>query len=168
MSLCIHCAAEIPEGSAFCTTCGKKQVTVYHHTFERNGMSEAAFIDEINRWFAANPRVANVKGQFGYRSVFGFPVNNYHLNRFTIEYEWFERPNINQYEVTVVSRFALYPIKSETALRDWKRSHQVFEVLKCAGGTHQRGKIIPILLGGYGAFNRTKLYLFTKYERTAA
>ncbi|MBQ4037021.1 MAG: zinc ribbon domain-containing protein [Clostridia bacterium] len=165
MSQCIYCKQELPEGSAFCPSCGKKQVIAYKQTFQRDGMSEKEFIEKINLWFQSYPQVANVKASFELKLRFGLLVNKYKLNSVTIEYEQFSGQNENQYAVEKLSRLALVKLSLDHLLARWQKSNPGATVVSRNGGVNQRGQIGSLLLFGIGAFNRSQLYLLYKFNR---
>ena len=151
----------------FCPLCGKKQVMVYTQTFQRGNMSEDEFIRKINEWFAAYPTVANVKGRFLLNSQVGMFVNKYRLDAFAIEYEVFDKANENQYALVSLTEFGITKTPSEVLLAKWKVKNPGATVLNTGGGVHQRGQTGSLMLqSGFGAVNKTQLYVFFKFNRS--
>lgn len=165
MANCIHCNAEIAEGSAFCSACGKKQVKSYSQTFRREKMSEAEFIKQINSWFAKYPQVGNVKGKFLTRSAPGLMVNKYVLDAFSIEYELLDGNNTNQYALVSLENYGLVKKGSASVLDQWKQKNPGAIVVSQSGGSHSRGSTSSLMLGGLGATNHTQVYVFFKFNR---
>ncbi len=165
MAKCMYCAAEITDDSVFCSSCGKKQVTVYKQVFHRGKMSEDDFIARINEWFASYPKVANVKAQFNLEEKIGLLVNKYILNDLAIEYELLKGNNENQYAVINLSNFALYKKSTDNVLEDWKKANPSAIIVSRSGGTHSRGDAGSLFLNGIGARNQTQLYLLFKFNR---
>ena len=165
MAFCIHCGFEIADGSAFCNACGKKQVLRYNQTFQRGDMSEDEFIDRINAWFAQYPNVANVKAEMLLGRGFGMMVNKYVLNALSIEYEVFKGENNNQYALVQLSKFGFTCTETDQLLAQWKAANPGATVVRTAGGVHQRGDAGSLAFNGFGASNKTQLYVFFKYDR---
>ena len=159
---CIKCGKEIVDNCTFCPICGEKQVKKYRKRFERKGVSEADFINEINAWLCANPRVANLQCKWNCRTGFGILTNKHVLETFDVEYELFERANTNRYCLVKEERFSWYAKKSKTCVENFKKNHPQATVVDWVGGTHSRGKIGCVLLGGIGAINRMNAYIFYK------
>lgn len=166
MAFCMYCGAQIPDASPFCSQCGKKQVKVYTQTFTRGKMSEDDFIAQINQWFATYPNVANVKGKFMLNHSYGLAVNKYVLDAFAIEYELFKGNNENQYAVTKLQNVGMVKTTTDTLLSRWKEANPGAIVLSRDGGINQRGTTSSLALGGFGATNKTQLYVFFKYKRS--
>ena len=162
---CIKCGKEINENSTFCAHCGAKQVVIYKKIFERNGLSENDFIENINQWFKLNPKAANVKGKFSADTSIGLFANKYTLNRFEVEYELFENNNLNQYALVKEEKYDLMTKKTADFIDAWKKSHPNVKVVNWQGGTHSRGQVGSHLLGGFGAANRLNVYIFFKFPR---
>lgn len=166
MANCMYCKAQIPENAAFCPACGKKQVVIYQQTFQRGKMSEEAFIQQINQWFAQYPTVANVKGRFLVRSGIGMFVNKYVLDAFAIEYEQFPNGNTNQYGVVALSKTGLSKLNTDALLMEWKQANPGATVVHRDGGVHQRGDAASlVLMNGIGSMNKTQLYVLFKFDR---
>jgi len=165
MANCMYCSAEIPESSTFCPKCGKKQVKIYTQTFQRGKMTEDQFVDQINRWFAQYPHVANVKGKFLLHHAGGLMVNKYVLDAFAIEYEVFSGVNDNQYGVVKLSTTGLMKTTTDALLAKWQQNNPGAKVLSRDGGVNQRGDAGSLALGGIGAVNKTQLYVFFKFNR---
>ena len=166
MATCIHCKAQIPEGAAFCPACGQKQVKRYQQTFYRDKMSEDQFIQKINQWFAQYPKVANVKARFMINSGVGLFVNKYVLDAFAIEYELFSGTNDNQYAVVALHQTGLSKLNTDALLHQWQQANPGAIVLKRDGGVHQRGDAAALVfMNGFGAMNKTQLYVFFKFDR---
>lgn len=165
MKPCKYCKKPIDDNVNFCPVCGKKQVDVYTQTFRRGNMTEKEFIDNINRWFATYPHVANVKGEFLFNTNFGLFVNKYCLDAFAIEYEIMNGTNKNQYAVTNLSAVNIVKTESNALLAKWKTNNPHATVLRTGGGIHQRGSTGSLALGGFGAANNTQLYIFFKFDR---
>lgn len=165
MATCMYCSHPIPDGSTFCPDCGKKQVKVYQQTFRREKMSEDEFIARINQWFAAYPRVANVKGEFLLQHAEGMLVGKYRLDAFAIEYELLDSDNINQYGVVALEKFGFIRTDTDKLINEWRANNPGATILKQAGGTHLRGQSGSLALGGFGANNKTQSYLFFKFNR---
>ena len=165
MAFCMYCGAEITENSTFCSSCGKKQVTKYHQTFQRGNLSEEAFIDQINQWFAQYPQVANVKGQFLLKHGVGLMVNKYVLDAFAIEYEVFGGTNENQYGVTMLTTTGLVKTTTDELLAQWLAANPGAKIVSRNGGVNQRGQTGSLILGGIGAMNKTQLYVLFKFNR---
>ena len=166
MAFCIYCGGEIPQDSAFCSKCGKKQVKVYQQTFRRENMSEDQFIDQINRWFAQYPHVANVKGKFLVHHSVGLMVNKYVLDALAIEYELLSGTNQNQYAVVSLESTGLVKTKTDALLARWREQNPDAVVVAREGGVNQRGSTGSLVLGGVGAMNKTQLYVLFKVKRT--
>ena len=166
MANCMYCNAEIADGSAFCSACGKKQVKIYTQTFRREKMSEKEFIAQVNDWFSKYRQVANVKGKFLLRSSVGLMVNKYVLDAFSIEYELLNGNNTNQYAITNLENYGLYKKGTGTILDQWKQANPGAVVLSTNGGTHSRGSTGSLVLGGIGATNHSQLYVFFKFNRS--
>lgn len=165
MAFCMYCGAQIQDGSQFCSACGKKQVKVYTQTFTRGNMSEDQFIQQINQWFATYPHVANVKGKFMLNHGFGFAVNKYVIDAFSIEYELFKGENENQYAVVMLQNTGIVKTTTDTLLARWKEANPGAVVISRDGGVNQRGSAGSLALGGFGATNKTQLYVFFKFKR---
>ena len=165
MAVCIYCGAQIPQDSIFCGKCGKKQVRVYQQTFRRDKMSEAQFIEKINRWFAQYPHVANVKGKFLVHHSVGLMVNKYVLDALAIEYELLSGTNQNQYGVIKLESTGLVKTRTDALLARWKQSNPNAVIVAREGGVNQRGTTGSLVLGGLGAVNKTQLYLLFKFPR---
>ena len=163
--ICKNCGKEINEASAFCPLCGAKQVDIYTKVFTRNGLSEDEFIKNINKWFQLNPKIANVKCKFETDTSIGLLANKYQLNTFTVEYELFEKNNINQYALTKEECYNVVSKKTKDFVEEWKQSHPNVKVVNWQGGTHSRGQTGTFLIGGFGAANRLNVYLFYKFAR---
>ncbi len=166
MSTCMYCNAPLQEGAAFCSTCGKKQVTVYRQTFRRENLREDAFIQKINDWFAAYPQVANVKGTFLLKHKTGLMVNKYVLDALSIEYEMFKGGNQNQYAVVHLAEHGITRTETNVLLARWKQNNPYATVVKTDGGINQRGTTGSLALGGFGAMNHSQLYVLFKFDRT--
>lgn len=164
MSTCMYCSHTIPDGATFCPDCGKKQTLRYQQTFYREKMSEDEFIARINQWFAAYPRVANVKGEFLLKSTGGMMANKYLLDAFAIEYELLEGNNTNQYGVVSLRKFGLVRTDTDVLVAQWKTANPGATIVKRSGGVHQRGNAGQLMLGGFGASNNTQCYLFFKFD----
>lgn len=165
MAKCLYCNAEIPEGSAFCTACGKKQVEKYKKVFTKGSMTEDEMIDQINQWFANNPRVANVSASISLKSGFGLLTNKYILDTVSVEYELFKDNNLNQYAMLNLNKFGLVGTTTDKMLEDWKKKNPGAKVVARNGGRNARGQTGSLMLGGLGASNRTQLYIIFKYNR---
>ena len=163
----MYCSAELPQNSTFCPKCGKKQVKRYTQTFQRGKMSEDEFVNQINQWFAGNPKVANVKGKFLIRHAGGMMVNKYVLDAFAIEFEVFTGTNDNQYAVTNLSTTGLAKTTTDALLYKWQQNNPGAKVLTRDGGINQRGRTGSLALGGIGAVNKTQLYVFFKFNRAS-
>ena len=166
MAICIHCKAEIPDGSTFCLHCGKKQVHRYSQVFRRGEMTEDEFVYRINDWFARYPHVANVKGKFLLEQDFGFFVSKYKLKAFAIEYEVLSGPCENQYGVAILDDIDLIYHSTEELLAKWLQVNPDVRIVECRGGTHQRGNVWSLCLNGVGAMNKTQLYVLYKIKRS--
>ncbi len=162
---CAKCGHQVNENDTFCPACGAKQVTTYTMCFTRNGLSEQAFIANINQWLYENPRIANVSCHFETDTSFGFMANQYKLNQFVIEYELFEHDNQNQYFLAKEENMALYHKNVRAYMEKWKQEHPQITVVNWSGGVHSRGSTGSLLLGGIGARNRMNVYIFMKYPR---
>ncbi len=162
---CMKCGKEILDNDAFCSGCGAKQTPTYKEVFDRNGLSEKDFIENINKWFQWHPRIANVKCYFDMDTAIGLLANKYELNRFVIEYELFENDNKNQYGLVKEESMALMKKNAKEYIEEWKASHPNVTIVKWEGGTHSRGQTASHLLGGFGARNRLNLYIFFKFPR---
>ncbi|MBE6713343.1 MAG: zinc ribbon domain-containing protein [Ruminococcaceae bacterium] len=163
---CMYCGAEIAEGSTFCSKCGKKQVQIYTQTFRRENLSEEEFIAQINNWFASYPQVANVKGKFLTHQGTGLFVNKYVLDAFSIEYELFSGVNDNQYGVINLSTTGIVKSSTDELLARWLQSNPGAQILAREGGVNQRGQTGSLILSsGFGAVNKTQLYVFFKFNR---
>lgn len=165
MAQCMYCQGEIAEGSSFCNHCGKKQVKVYTQTFRREGLSEDVFIQKINEWFQAYPQVANVKGKFLLSSHVGMFVNKYRMDALAIEYEVLNGHNTNQYAVVSLSKTGLIKLETDRVLAQWQQNNPGATVINTSGGVHQRGDSGSLIIGGFGAVNKTQLYVLFKYDR---
>lgn len=162
---CKKCGKEINDGSAFCPLCGAKQVEIYTKVFTRNGLSENDFINNINKWFQLNPKIANVKCKFDADTSIGLLANKYQLNTFTVDYELFQNNNLNQYALTKEECYNIVSKKTKDYVEDWKKSHPNATVVNWLGGTHSRGKTGSFLIGGFGAANRLNVYICFKFPR---
>lgn len=165
MAACMFCNAELPEGAAFCSSCGKKQVTRYTQTFRRGNMKEEDFINQINAWFAQYPQVANVKGEFLLSHGVGMLVNKYVFDALSIEYEVLSGRNTNQYAVIQLSEFGFTRKDTSDLLSKWKAANPGATVVRTAGGVNQRGSTGSLLVGGFGASNKAQLYVLFKFDR---
>lgn len=163
--ICKKCGKEIADGSKFCPSCGEKQVDIYKKVFTREGFSEKDFIKSVNEWFAANPKVANVKCRFESGTSIGLLANDYKLKEIQIEYELFGSNNKNQYAITKEETYTLLKKSSSSFIEDWKKSHPEYKVVNWSGGTNSRGKTGTHLLGGFGAANRTTAFILYKFPR---
>ncbi len=166
MANCLYCKKEIGDGMQFCPHCGKKQTVRYTQTFQRGNLSEDAFIAKINEWFAAYPNVANVKGEFCIHSGVGLLVSKSKLDAFAIEYELFSGVNDNQYAVVNLQATGIVKTTTTTLLEKWKQKNPGAVVIKTGGGIHQRGQTSSLMLSsGFGAVNKTQLYVLFKFNR---
>lgn len=165
---CIKCGRALEAGSSFCSGCGSKQTPVYKEVFERNGMAEADFLNNINRWFQWHTKAANIKCSFEMDTSVGLLANKYELNRFTIEYELFSGDNKNQYALVKEDVTNLTHQKTRDYVEQWKAQRPQVTVLNWEGGTHSRGHIGSSFLGGLGAANRMNVYIFYKFPRKQA
>lgn len=166
MANCIYCKAPLPERAAFCPACGKKQVVIYQQTFQRGNLSEDAFIEKINQWFAQYPTVANVKAKFLTRTGMGMFVNKYVLDAVAIEYEQFPNGNTNQYGIVSLHKTGLAKLDTNALLADWKQANPGATVVCRDGGIHQRGDAASLaFMNGLGAMNHTQLYVLFKFDR---
>ena len=165
MANCMYCGIEIPEGSAFCPKCGKKQAKVYSQTFQRGKMTEEEFFNQINQWFAMYPHVANVKGEFLIHDKTGLFVNKYVVDAFAIQYELLSGTNENQYGVVKLSTVGLAKTTTDALLHQWQQANPGAKILSRRGGVNQRGQAGRLALGGIGAVNNTQLYVFFKFNR---
>ena len=163
--ICKKCGKEIADGSSFCSLCGAKQIETYTKVFTRNGLSEKDFIDNINKWFQSNPKVANVKGTFDTDTSVGLLANKYQLNTFTVEYELFNNNNQNQYALVKEECYNIVSKKTKDYIEEWKKSHPNVKVVNWQGGTHSRGQTGTFLIGGFGAANRLNVYILFKFPR---
>lgn len=166
MAICIHCKAEIPDGSTFCLHCGKKQVHRYSQVFRRGEMSEDEFIYRINDWFARYPHVANVRGKFFLEHGFGILVNSYVMNALAIEYEVFSGPCDNQYGVAKLDDLDLVHCSPQELLAKWRQANPDVHIVDYRGGSHHRGHMLSFCLNGVGAMNKTQLYVLYKIKRS--
>lgn len=162
---CKQCGREMNDGDTFCPSCGTKQVMVYKEVFVRNGLSEADFIANINKWFQWHPNVANVKCKFGLDSSLGLMANKYVLNQFVIEYELFKNENTMQYGLVKEENTALMKKDINGFIGDWQAMHPNAKIVNWQGGTHQRGQAGSLIFGGIGAVNRMNAYIFFKFPR---
>lgn len=162
---CANCGSAYNEGDKFCPGCGKKLIETLKEVFVRNGLSEKDFIDNINKWFIYHPKVANVKCRFGIDTSLGVMANKYVLNQFVVEYEVYENNNTMQYGLVKEESTALYKKDIKGFVGDWQASHPNTKIVNWQGGTHQRGNIGALALGGIGAVNRTSAYIFFKFPR---
>lgn len=165
MAFCMHCGAEIADGSKFCNSCGKKQTMRYNQTFRRENLSEEEFIERINAWFAQYSQVANVQAEMQLGHGVGMLVNKYVLNAVSIEYEVFKGENTNQYAMVQLSKFGLTRTDTDRLLEQWKQANPGATIVRTAGGVHQRGDTGSLMLGGVGASNKTQLYVLFKFDR---
>ena len=165
MKTCKFCNTPIDDNATFCPSCGKKQTDTYTQTFRREKMTEDEFIANINRWFAAYPHLANIKGEFLSHTTAGLLVNKYSLDAFAIEYEIMNGTNKYQYAVASLKTTGIIKTGTDALLAKWKRSNPNAIVLKTSGGVHQRGSSGSLLMGGFGAANNTQLYVFFKFDR---
>lgn len=163
---CKQCGKEINNGDAFCSGCGAKQTNTYKEVFVRNGLPEADFIANINKWFQWHPNVANVKCNFGIDSSLGLMANKYVLNQFVIEYELYENQNTMQYGLVKEENTALMKKDIKGFIGDWQASRPNVKIVNWQGGTHQRGQVGSLVLGGIGAVNRMNAYIFFKFPRS--
>ena len=162
---CKKCGKELEQGSTFCPDCGTKQVTTYKQSFIRDGLSEKEFLAQINAWFKANPRIANVSGKFTTKTGFGLLVNDYKIERLDIEYELFSSNNKNMYAVHKLQKFNLYKMNLEKLIAEWKSEVQGRSIVTWKGGTNSRGQAGSLFLGGVGA--RNKMTAFILYKQPA-
>ena len=165
MAFCIHCHAEIADGSKFCSACGKKQAVRYRQVFDRGNMKEEEFLAKINAWFAQYPHVANVTGEFLLTHGTGLLVNKYVLQALAIEYEVFSGENENQYGVVALKRFGLIRTETDELLAEWLKANPGATVVHRQGGGNQRGNTGSLAFGGFGANNNTQLYVLFKFDR---
>lgn len=162
---CKNCGKELNQGSIFCSACGVKQTNIYTKVFTRNGLSEKDFINSINAWLAANPKIANVKCKFESDTSFGLLANKNQLNSFSVEYELYENNNLNQYALVKEECYNIMTKKVKDYVEEWKISHPNLKLVNWQGGTHSRGKAGNVLIGGLGAANRLNVYIFYKFAR---
>lgn len=162
---CVKCGEEIAEGSAFCCICGAKQTATCREVFTRNGLSEADFIDNINKWFQWHPKAANIKCQFVLGTALGALANRYVLNQFIIDYELYEQNNANQYGLVKEQKMALVKGSVESYMAEWKAERPQCTVQNWSGGIHSRGTIASHVLGGLGACNQMTVFILYKFPR---
>ena len=165
---CIKCGREFSEPTSFCPDCGAKQVKIYTEVFERNGLSEADFLNNINRWFQYHTKAANMKCYFDMETSLGLLANKYELNTFTVKYELFSGDNTNQYALVKEDVTNLTHQKARDFVEQWKAQRPQVTVLNWEGGTHSRGHIGSSFFGGIGAANRMNVYIFYKFPRKQA
>ena len=162
---CTKCGKEIENDALFCSSCGAKQANTYKEVFVRNGLSEQDFIANINKWFQWHPNAANIKCKFGIDSSFGMLANKYVLNQFVIEYELYENNNTMQYGLVKEENTAMMKKDTKDFIGAWQQAHPNTTIVNWQGGTHQRGHMGALALGGIGAVNRMNAYIFFKYPR---
>lgn len=162
---CANCGSPYNADDKFCPGCGQKLIETKKEVFVRNGLSEKDFIDNINKWFIYHPNVANVKARFGIESSLGMLANKYVLNQFVIEYEIYENKNTMQYGLVKEENTGLYKKDIKDFIGAWQQSHPNAKIVNWQGGTHQRGQVGSLMLGGIGAVNRMNAYIFFKFPR---
>lgn len=162
---CKKCGREISGNDPFCPGCGAKQVTTYQEIFDRNGMSEKAFIQQINEWFRNNPMAGNFSCEFDLDTSIGLLVNKYKMNRFILHYEMLPSENRNHYVLVKEENLTMVVQNSKEYMQRWKQEHPEVTVVNWSGGTHSRGQTSSLILGGFGAVNKLNMYILYKYPR---
>lgn len=162
---CKKCGKTLGEKDAFCSNCGAKQTVTYQEVFVRNGLSEQDFIANINRWFQWHPKAANITCRFNMETEIGLLANKYALNQFVIEYELYEKDNVNQYGLVKEETLTLMKKSVKEYVGQWQQSHPQAKIVNWEGGTHSRGQTVSHLLGGVGARNRMNVYILFKFPR---
>ena len=162
---CIYCGAEIEIGSNFCNHCGKKQARVYTARMERNGLSTADFIIQINNALAQNPCIANVKCRFELKGGMGLFIDKFNLNAVEFEYELFSSPNIYQYRVAELSQYILWSSRhgktGADLLEEWKAQNPNCTVVSSTSGSHSKGNKTS-LTGDWGTSRKVQVFVLYK------
>lgn len=161
---CFNCGAEMKEGDLFCPKCGTKQVKTYREVFMRNGLPEADFICNINRWFQYHPGVSHVRCTFDMNTSFGLLANKYALDRVELDYELLN--GVNRYQYGLVKEESVSIVKGNVKeyMMRWKEEHPNVTVVSWSGGTHSRGTIGTVALG-VGSANRMNVYILFRFPR---
>ncbi len=168
MAICIHCGAELPDGSTFCNRCGKKQTKRYVKEFVRQGMNTEQFVDSINTWLESDTRIANVKCNFTINGGRGFPISKFNLDVVTLEYELFENENNNVYHIAELSEYILFSsVKGKMGkeiVREWEQEHSDTVVVSYQSGSHTYGQ--QNLVGGdLGKSKQLQVFILYKQAR---
>lgn len=162
---CIKCGKEIGEEDLYCSGCGTKQVLVYRQVFTRINEFEGDFIARVNQWLQSDPRIANVKCYFDTRTGLGVMANTTKLKQITVDFELLESANSNVYCIVREESNTPFKRDADNFIRRWKENHPGTTVVTCTTAQHSWGYRESLLLGGVGAWNRTKVFILCKFPR---